>query len=205
MFFIRRFIREVVAESETNKMDSKNMAIIFAPTIFRPDMLDPVKAIMELKLAQVLIREILDRHTLLYAAVQQMLMTSASKMTPAETKELLANPVLTSLPVPQPRASYRRVDSRESNNRSVRSLIDGLGDLNTSEEAASLEHLGQNLSPTMIGRLGGSRGRVKTNLSAAELDAASDGEQLERDSRRESRGYGGGDDNVQSELEQVDN
>lgn len=185
-------------------MDSKNLAIIFAPTIFRPDMLDPVKAIMELKLAQVLIREILERHTILYSAVQQMMMASTNR-TPAETKELLGNPVLTSLPVPEPRA-YRRVESRSSQaSQSVRSLIDGLGDLNTTD-SANLEHLGETLSPKMIGRLGGTRGRGKSAAAETETTTTTDtSEQLEGHLRRE-----GQNDQIpasveESELEQVDN
>lgn len=34
-------------------MDSQNLAIVFTPTIFQPDMVDPMKAVMELKFSKV--------------------------------------------------------------------------------------------------------------------------------------------------------
>lgn len=37
-------------------MDSSNLAIIFAPTIFRPDMIDPMKAVMEMKHSKTILK-----------------------------------------------------------------------------------------------------------------------------------------------------
>lgn len=40
-------------------MDSSNLAIIFAPTIFRPDMIDPMKAVMEMKHSKTILKVLL--------------------------------------------------------------------------------------------------------------------------------------------------
>lgn len=50
-------------------MDSTNLAIIFAPTIFRPDMIDPMKAVMEMKLSKTIIKELIDRRSVLQQAM----------------------------------------------------------------------------------------------------------------------------------------
>ena len=48
-----RFLREVSSNAAANSMDSQNLAIVFTPTIFQPDMVDPMKAVMELKFSKV--------------------------------------------------------------------------------------------------------------------------------------------------------
>jgi hypothetical protein len=63
------FLREVCAHSTVNSMDSSNLAIIFAPTIFKPDMVDAMKAVMELKLAKLMLKEIIDRLSVLQLAM----------------------------------------------------------------------------------------------------------------------------------------
>lgn len=56
MSVVNRFLREVCACSAVNAMDSSNLAIIFAPTIFRPDMIDPMKAVMEMKHSKTILK-----------------------------------------------------------------------------------------------------------------------------------------------------
>jgi hypothetical protein len=50
-------------------MDSTNLAIIFAPTIFQPDMIDPMKAVMEMKLSKLILKELIDRRSVLQQAM----------------------------------------------------------------------------------------------------------------------------------------
>lgn len=51
-------------------MDAHNLSIVFAPTIFRSNVTDPIRAVMEVKLSQVLLEQIIVRHNLLYHAIQ---------------------------------------------------------------------------------------------------------------------------------------
>ncbi|KAJ1443997.1 Rho GTPase activation protein [Ochromonadaceae sp. CCMP2298] len=64
-----QFLREVSSESVLNAMDSSNLAIVFAPTLFRPDMIDPMKAVMEMKLSKTIIKEMIDRKGILQQAM----------------------------------------------------------------------------------------------------------------------------------------
>ena len=64
-----RFLREVSSNAAANSMDSQNLAIVFTPTIFQPDMVDPMKAVMELKFSKV------SKH--LYIATTTLTTTSA--------------------------------------------------------------------------------------------------------------------------------
>jgi hypothetical protein len=50
-------------------MDSSNLAIIFAPTIFLPEMIDPMKAVMELKLSKAIVKDLIDIPTILQYAM----------------------------------------------------------------------------------------------------------------------------------------
>lgn len=67
--YIVRFLREVSAESAINSMDSTNLAIIFAPNVFRSDMIDPMKAVMEMRLSKIIVRELIDRRYILQQAM----------------------------------------------------------------------------------------------------------------------------------------
>ena len=64
-FFFYSFLREVAAHHDQNQMDAHNLAVVFAPTIFRPEMTDPIKAAMEVKLTQVILMEIIKRERVL--------------------------------------------------------------------------------------------------------------------------------------------
>ncbi len=64
-FFFDSFLREVAAHHDQNQMDAHNLAVVFAPTIFRPEMTDPIKAAMEVKLTQVILMEIIKRERVL--------------------------------------------------------------------------------------------------------------------------------------------
>lgn len=46
-------------------MDAHNLAVVFAPTIFRSETSDPMKAVMEVKLTQVILMEIIKRERVL--------------------------------------------------------------------------------------------------------------------------------------------
>lgn len=59
----------MAAASAVNSMDSTNLAIVFAPTICQADMLDPMKAVMEMKLAKVILKELIDRLSILQNAM----------------------------------------------------------------------------------------------------------------------------------------
>lgn len=52
-----------------NAMDSTNLAIVFAPTIFESPMIDPVRAAMEIKLSKVMLKELIDRRSILQHAM----------------------------------------------------------------------------------------------------------------------------------------
>eukprot|EP01032_Pedospumella_encystans_P027805 gene27805-31407_t len=69
LVYIVQFLREVCACSAVNAMDSSNLAIIFAPTIFRPDMIDPMKAVMEMKHSKTILKELIDRLAVLQHAM----------------------------------------------------------------------------------------------------------------------------------------
>lgn len=63
------FLREVCKESAVNSMDSSNLAIIFAPTVFLPEMIDPMKAVMELKLSKTIVKDLIDIPVILQYAM----------------------------------------------------------------------------------------------------------------------------------------
>lgn len=69
LVYVIRFLREVSAESAINSMDSTNLAIIFAPNVFRSDMIDPMKAVMEMRLSKIIVRELIDRRYILQQAM----------------------------------------------------------------------------------------------------------------------------------------
>lgn len=70
LIFIVRFLRDVGAESAHNNMDTKNLSLVFAPTIFRFAMTDLIAATVDIKLIQSVMREIIERPTLLQYAVR---------------------------------------------------------------------------------------------------------------------------------------
>ncbi|RYY83714.1 hypothetical protein EON63_10605 [archaeon] len=59
-----RFIREVCTYSSTNNMDAHNLSIVFAPTIFRSGVTDPIRAVMEVS---VLMNNVWIRYCVWYA------------------------------------------------------------------------------------------------------------------------------------------
>jgi hypothetical protein len=69
--YVIRFLREVVSHSAENQMDAHNLAVVFAPTIFRPELQDVMKAAMEVKLTQVLLNEIIVRERMLALSLLQ--------------------------------------------------------------------------------------------------------------------------------------
>lgn len=63
------FLREVWGHSATNSMDAHNLSIVFAPTIFRSEVTDPIRAVMEVKLSQVLLEAVVTKHNILFYAI----------------------------------------------------------------------------------------------------------------------------------------
>jgi hypothetical protein len=63
------FLREVAGHSAVNAMDSSNLAIVFAPTLFQSDSMDPLKAAMEIKFAKIVLKELIDRRSILQHAM----------------------------------------------------------------------------------------------------------------------------------------
>lgn len=70
LIFIVRFLRTVGAEAHANNMNTKNLSLVFAPTIFRFEMTDLVAATMDVKLIQSVMREIMERPSLLHHTVK---------------------------------------------------------------------------------------------------------------------------------------
>lgn len=97
---VNRFLRDVAAQSSENAMDLHNLSIVFAPTIFHSETTDPIRAVMEVKLSQVLLEQILRRHNLLYVTIQHFI-EHAMNAGPAEHTNgedlmaaVLRNPIL---------------------------------------------------------------------------------------------------------------
>jgi hypothetical protein len=81
LIFIVRFLREVGAESAHNSMDTRNLSLVFAPTIFRFAMTDLIAATIDIKLIQIVMREIIERPTLLQHTVRFFKSMYAQKRT----------------------------------------------------------------------------------------------------------------------------
>jgi hypothetical protein len=74
-------------------MDSTNLAIIFAPTIFQPDMIDPMKAVMEMKFSKLILKELIDRRSVLQQAMH--IFSDRRKSTGQSSKIFIfENPIL---------------------------------------------------------------------------------------------------------------
>ncbi len=146
--FVDRFLREIVGEYIINSMDSNNVAIVFAPTIFRPDMTDPSKAIMEVRLSQIIIKEIIDRKTILYEVMKSFKNQGIEKLTRSEQKLIAANPVMSvfSLQLLRPEA---KTPIEIEDSLQIRAPVADL----------SIEDLNHSLSPSMISRMTKGNGR----------------------------------------------
>lgn len=54
-----RFLAEVAAAGHINKMGPDNVSVIFAPTLMRVEMEDPMKAMTDIKICQKILRGLL--------------------------------------------------------------------------------------------------------------------------------------------------
>lgn len=182
---VRRFLREVVQERAANSMDSSNIATIFAPTVFRPDMVDPMRAIMEVRLSQRIIREIIDRRAILYEAVRafqsrQFTVTENPLLSRAALQ--LLRPEQNAPPATPPRPAALSQMSKE---KELGRLSDEMAQLRLAvppverpSVAARMEEITHSLSPTMMGRMvGRSGGRDSVPVSRAAARAIEEAEE----------------------------
>lgn len=138
------FIREVAAESGTNHMDASNLATVFAPTLFKSGMDDPIKAVMELKVSHTLLLQIILRPQILRNAVRQFKDTYRAKHGSRGDRSMTENPVLASV------------------NMSTVVELSGMKDLNETEKT-ELADITSGFSPAMLQRMtrgGGGGGRM---------------------------------------------
>lgn len=70
-------------------MDSSNLAIIFAPTVFLPEMIDPMKAVMELKLSKTIVKDLIDIPVILQYAMYLHEQNSSCLPTTGEQQRFL--------------------------------------------------------------------------------------------------------------------
>lgn len=57
-----RFLAEVAAGGHINKMGPDNISVIFAPTLMRVEMEDPMKAMSDIKICQKILRGLLLKY-----------------------------------------------------------------------------------------------------------------------------------------------
>ena len=149
---MNRFLREVASFHSSNSMDAHNLSIVFAPTIFRSNVTDPIRAVMEVKLSQVLLEQIIVRHNLLYHAIQGFMghaLHADSSPAPAASsdphhqatvalQDILKNPILPNYPL-------LAVEIADRENCGL--------DQCSGEELAEIGDIASNMNTKMMGRM----------------------------------------------------
>jgi hypothetical protein len=76
-------------------MDSHNLAVVFAPTLFRSDMTDPMKALMEIRLSQIILKEIIERKSILYNVLKLLRNNTQNEIKNSmNNKIMIENPIM---------------------------------------------------------------------------------------------------------------
>lgn len=58
-YFHISFLASLAQESQINKMGPDNISVVFAPTLMRMEMIDPIQALQEVKIAQKILKALL--------------------------------------------------------------------------------------------------------------------------------------------------
>lgn len=134
LVYIVRFLRMAATESAQSSMDSSNLAMLFAPNIFRLEMTDLFTATVDVKLSQTVLRELLLRPKIIQNTVRvfrEEYLASSENRAAAEA-ELLQNPVISSIEIRKELSLY--------------------GDM-TSSQKAGMAAISTGLSPAMMSRM----------------------------------------------------
>lgn len=59
----------MAAHAAVNCMDSSNLAIVFAPTVFHADMVDLMSAVEEMRLSKAVLKALIDHEGVLHRAM----------------------------------------------------------------------------------------------------------------------------------------
>jgi hypothetical protein len=136
-------------------MDASNLATVFAPTIFRSSMEDPIKAVMELKVSHTLLHQVILRENITRSALR-LFREIYRRDHDGLDRNITENPVLNYHPGPS---------SQEMANRLSLDLesMKGLDETQKNEIA----DITSGISPAMISRIFRGRGEGNNRNSAA--------------------------------------
>jgi hypothetical protein len=181
------FLREVAKESPYNNMDASNLATVFAPTIFRSSMEDPIKAVMELKVSHTLLLQIILRENITRSALR-LFREIYRRDHDGLDRNITENPVLNYHPGPS---------SQEMANRLSLDLesMKGLDETQKNE----IVDITSGISPAMINRI--FRGRGENNRNSAAVRKIMDDVDEDPSEIRKAAELGDDDDDDDDEDE----
>lgn len=161
LVFVTNFLREVTQKTAQNNMDSNNLAIIFTPTLFRSEATEAMKALMEMKFSQMIVKEMLDRRSILQKAMRIHLEKNKLKYGENFTREFIVD-----------RTQNLLLDStNESNglNQEETGLVrkeSSMSEASAQSQIEGMKEISDGLSTSMLSRMAARGGRNRDSNSS---------------------------------------